>query len=374
MMKLLKKRVEKFKNSARKLPYKIRSVRMVLGYKKPPAGYTSFAFLIDGGLGDYILAARFIRDVTAEIGSSRFDVFCEKPKIGSWIFKNIAGYGAVLDKNAYSNQLGDRYTLVLRVFCYPDVVRDDMADGKVKILSNNIQLATKNIRHIIQAHPHLDGYLGQYCAMKGWKRHNYLHFCSEITYAGHSLALYGDPAFVEQLGLDGKSYVTISNGYDLGAVSWEHRERNFSTKVYPCFEDVVRGLRSLRPDLQIIQIGDKSSKPLLSAHKSLIGQTTLPEVAALLKKSLLHIDNEGGLVHLAKAVGTDSCVIFGPTSAEYFGYEGNLNIFPKECGSCWWMEPTWMSVCVKGMDPPACMSSHRPEEIVQLIHQALPRI
>lgn len=374
MIKNLKKRIEKFKNSAKKLPRRIKSVGAILNHRNRCASSTSFAFFIDGGLGDYILSARFIRDFMSEMKGARFDIFCENPKIAKWIFKNIDGFESIIDKKIYSRHLGNFYAMVLKVFCYPDVVCVNVDDKKIRSISSSIEFSIKNIRHIIQAHPHLDGYLGDYCAMKGWRRYNYIHHCSGVEYGGHLLALDVDLESLGRFDLNGAPYITISNGYDLGSICFEHRDRKFSTKVYPHFEDIVKNIRIFYPNIQIIQIGDKSGKPILSADKNLIGQTTLPEVAAILNGSLLHIDNEGGLVHLAKAMGTDSCVIFGPTSVDYFGYEGNINIAPRECGGCWWMEPNWMSVCVKGMDQPACMTSHHPEEIARLITQAVSKI
>ena len=92
------------------------------------------------------------------------------------------------------------------------------------------------------------------------------------------------------------------------------------------------------------------------ADLNLIGKTSLPEVAELIRGAVLHIDNEGGLVHLARAMGTVSCVVFGPTSSRYFGYAANINIDPTFCGGCWWINETWMNHCPRGFATARCMT------------------
>ena len=62
---------------------------------------------------------------------------------------------------------------------------------------------------------------------------------------------------------------------------------------------------------------------------------SLELVKYVLKGSLLHIDCDSGLVHLATQLGTKCVVLFGQTSVWYFGYEQNINIVSKVCNSCY---------------------------------------
>ena len=68
----------------------------------------------------------------------------------------------------------------------------------------------------------------------------------------------------------------------------------------------------------------------------------------VLKGSSLNIGNEGGLIHLAHSVGTQSVVLFGPTKPDLFGYPDNTNIYPNLCASCWWTVQNWSSKCKEG--------------------------
>jgi ADP-heptose:LPS heptosyltransferase len=122
-------------------------------------------------------------------------------------------------------------------------------------------------------------------------------------------------------------------------------------------------LRAQSPGLRFVQLGSRTSEPLLSVDVDLVGRTTLPEAAAIIASSILHIDNEGGLVHLARSLGVVSVVVFGPTPAAYFGYPANINIEPPFCGGCWWINQTWMDHCPRGFVEARCMSEQSPESV-----------
>jgi hypothetical protein len=50
------------------------------------------AVLVTGGVGDYIVIARFLRDFAAAIEPVRFDIYCAQPEAGDWVFASIAGF------------------------------------------------------------------------------------------------------------------------------------------------------------------------------------------------------------------------------------------------------------------------------------------
>jgi ADP-heptose:LPS heptosyltransferase len=121
----------------------------------------------------------------------------------------------------------------------------------------------------------------------------------------------------------------------------------------------------------IVQLGTTTSEAIAGVDLNLIGRTSLAEAAALLRATALHLDNEGGLVHLAACYGRRSLVVFGPTPSDYFGYPGNINLDPLRCGGCWWIEESWMDRCPRSMTPPECMFAQPPERLVELALGAL---
>ena len=59
-----------------------------------------------------------------------------------------------------------------------------------------------------------------------------------------------------------------------------------------------------------------------------------------------HDEDEGGLVHIAKAVKTPSVVLFGPTQEWFFSYQGNINLRNSDCW-CHCQDPFWERGCMK---------------------------
>ena len=130
-------------------------------------------------------------------------------------------------------------------------------------------------------------------------------------------------------------------------------------------------LRQKRPYLRFVQIGVGTSQPLAEVDIDLVNRTSVAEAAGLIGDALMHVDNEGGLVHLARCLGVDSAVVFGPTPSNYFGYAGNVNIDPPFCGGCWWSDDTWMERCPRGFGTPRCMTEQDPAAVAGAIDRHL---
>lgn len=67
------------------------------------------------------------------------------------------------------------------------------------------------------------------------------------------------------------------------------------------------------------------AEPLLAALPGaidLVGNLSLPEIAAVLARASLFIGNDSGLMHLAAAAGAPTIGLFGPTNAAEYGPSG----------------------------------------------------
>ena len=133
----------------------------------------------------------------------------------------------------------------------------------------------------------------------------------------------------------------------------------------------MAGLRERCPQTKIVQLGSKTSVPIAGVDLNLINTTTLPQAAALLRDAALHVDIEGGLVHVAASLGTRSVVLFGPTSLGYFGYPGNVNIASGFCGNCWGVTERWMETCPRGYGSARCMDLIDPARVVDAVISAM---
>jgi len=188
-----------------------------------------------------------------------------------------------------------------------------------------------------------------------------------ISYSDDALAIEADHEALRRFGLVERDFITVHNGFDPNFIVSGQR----ATKCYPHFNAVITKLKAARPELLIVQLGTSTSEPIAAADLILIGRTNLAEAAGLLRKTQLHLDNEGGLVHLAACYGRRSLVVFGPTPSDYFGYPANINVDPLRCGGCWWIEESWMDRCPRGMKQPECMFAQPPDKILTLALKAL---
>lgn len=332
------------------------------------------AFRVSGGLGDHLIAARYIRDLRLSAGDFTFDIFSSRPGIADWIFQDLPGF-----RNCYE----ERFSWPLSVghydirFSVTDFVSCDelvVSIGAATKTTRNLFLAIrtmerfrdeiKNLGSMIDRHPLMSGLFAQTASMLGHKRHNFVHAMSGIKYTDLPLPLSLKDER-EKFGIPSGRYITIADGYDLTFHTDASKVR--STKSYPHYDQLVKLLKAKYPSLFIIQIGKDVGKPMPGVDLVLLNKTSLSELASILKGSSLHIDNEGGLAHLANALGVKSCVIFGPTLADYFGYEGNINIRPSFCGGCYWVNETWMVDCPRRFETARCLSEQPPEVVARAV-------
>jgi hypothetical protein len=333
------------------------------------------AILVTGGLGDLIVIARFMRDLLEHLGGGTFSIFYSSPKVADMVFKNVPGFKGAHPAHFYKYAKEVcLYGLKINQFIYvekwPGHRALANADTKIYELVRLLEAYEKKIEslNVVRAHhPFLDGALGRYAAIKGRSRNDFLHYVTGISYGGDELSLSSEDAILAQYGLVAGKYITIHNGYD-EAMQGLPGQR--ATKAYPGWGDVVSYLmEKFGDDFKVVQIGtEKTSVSISSVDVNLIGKTSLNEALSLLANTAFHLDNEGGFVHAAAAFGKRSCVVFGPTSVDYFGYPSNLNFAPLQCGDCWWSEKTWMMMCPKGDSTPICMSAYDAEVLARNIY------
>lgn len=327
-----------------------------------------------GGLGDHIVGARFLRDLQAEVGYFKFDLFTPSTEIGRWLFSSFPGF-----RNCYCDQYLWRrahqyYPLALEInqLFVPAFKTADWSEvghhyPKLLEICFVVEKQLEPLEACSRYHPFLDGHLSRVAVFMGARRHNFMHKLCGIQYRGDRLNVKAEEGAIRKFGLLNQRFITISNGFD---AVFNHRTSR-PTKVYPHFGEVIKSVKDTFPTLKIVQVGSQTSVPLEYVDLNLISSTSLMEVTSLIRNAELHIDNEGGLVHVAGCVGTTCCVLFGPTDASYFGYEMNLNVGPAICGNCYWITKEWMNSCVRGYETPRCLSELSPAQVYERIHPCL---
>jgi len=316
----------------------------------------------------------------ATCGDFSFDVYSPRPQAAAWIFACFPQFNRCFDDFYASAGTISRYPLALWLMTFVEVhsawadwLHVTRRNPKLALICKQIERFKPDIKFFVANQPRMDGYLAQVTQLLGMTRHNFLQGMSGIDYGGDLLPLHSDVTAVKRFGLEGRIYITIHNGFDDGESARVGVGRS-STKCYPRYTELLALLRKRIPSIYIVQLGTSTSVPITGTSLNLIGQTSLAETAEIIRRSSLHIDNEGGLVHLAACLGTTSCVIFGPTPADYFGYESNINIRPTFCGNCFWMTERWLVSCPRGFEGPRCLSLQDPAAIASALYDRLAAI
>lgn len=334
------------------------------------------AIRVAGGVGDLLVIARFIRDLQTEAGPFIFDIFCAHPKIAQWIFTNVPGFESTeFDTVMHIGKLHAFYDAELHIsqavtVAYKDKKETPLNRGLLSKIFQAVAHTSQELHLYIANQPFLDNGLGRVAVYSNASRRDFLHHMAGIHYGGDQFPVPCNTDALDRLALQGKRWITVHNGFDTNFIVSGKQ----ATKCYPHFDAVLVIIKQARPDLLIIQVGASSSTKLLHADVDLISQTTLQEAAAVLQGSILHLDNESGLVHLSACLGTPSVVVFGPTPSDYFGYPTNTSINPTFCGGCWWINELWMDHCPRKLPSAECLTTIKPEHIAQAFLESLKEV
>ncbi|HUB10892.1 MAG TPA: glycosyltransferase family 9 protein, partial [Acetobacteraceae bacterium] len=269
------------------------------------------AVVVTGGVGDFLVIARFLRDLGAALGGFSFDAFCPVPARAEWTFAHVPGFTRA-HHDIMFRRLRLDYELALQI---NQTVTVHGADPWRNLRSpidvaEQIIRATDRIGPLVDQHPYLDNAIARIAVAAGRTRRDYLHHLAGIPYGGDKIAVPSDFATPARLHLPAGKYITVHNGFDAGFVISGRR----ATKCYPHFDAVLRILKPALPDLAFVQLGAAgTSARLRHCDLDLVGCTSWRETAGLLAQAAFHIDGDSGLVHLARCHGVRSGVVFGPT-------------------------------------------------------------
>lgn len=162
-------------------------------------------------------------------------------------------------------------------------------------------------------------------------------------------------------------YITINCG------NGDCADGSLVAKSWPMkyYDDLVKRIVKEYPDIFIVQLGQDTAVKIKNCDEYLLGRS-LSLIEYVLKYSFLHIDIEGGLVHIASQLGTKCVVLFGPTVVDYYGYENNVNICVGNCHNCWGLYSD-VNKCARGMKEPECMYSITPRMVYGYIKKEFDR-
>ena len=334
---------------------------------------------MSGGIGDILMSINY--------SCYLFDYIKNDIKEIDFYVKNPSVVKELIDEpnfNIYSNnklkQDKPNYLLSFKIDRFPLITENnlellDKCDEKLKNLVKIYKEFYQLNKKIVYNAPSIDSLSNQYSIINKQNRMQQpdIYGCLKISDSEYKFTppIKDEKRVLQELSLDVIEFITINRGVDSSNTESE------SNKLYPLdsYNELVKLIKKRFNKYKIIQLGVSIDRCKLidGVDIDLVGKTSLNQLKVILKNATLHIDCEGGMVHLRKSLqGGVSVVIFGPTSSRFYGYPDNINISSEACSmSCEWINDNWTSHCINKQHNHICMKSIKPIEIFQKIENIL---
>ncbi|SDH92205.1 Glycosyltransferase involved in cell wall bisynthesis [Pseudobutyrivibrio sp. 49] len=327
---------------------------------RPDKAFLCIAFQVKGGIGDCITALSLCRKISEYSDKIKMDIYTD-----------VEGMDAVFGREHYVGVI--------------------FANGKVDVRKYDLFLSVRQLMHVIYWDESRIKSFSNELFEKLKKVHNLRvssGFNDEKSY--HDLAIIKCAELLNQnryatLGdgnvwgikdkdsrleldedyyksfkrLDLNSYITIN--CSAGKIKKDTVQQQIKIWSKDNFSSFCKLFKEKYPNIEIIQLGDADSTIISGADRLLAGEK-LGLVKYVLANSLLHVDGEGGITHMATQLGTKCVVLFGPTPVKYYGYDQNINIVSQKCNGCMGTTPDWYFECPL-YKKPICMESIKPENV-----------
>lgn len=331
------------------------------------AGDLSILVCGSGGMGDALYLSTVVRELYLRFrpcrvfvlhdNASAEEVFANNPYVSGVIhlrdearerFVQVANSVDIFDLLAEV-----RYAVT---YTMPPLSRIDQAFFKTAAFRS-----AEWQRYIGYGWPRLNNAFANRVMAKGMTKLDVVGVTSQLPISGSAaLDFFVTHSGSLPVALEGVKYVTLHHGSDHRMAGEAGRQtKNLPTATW----NVIAALLK-RAGFTTVQLGTAAEASILGVDIDLRGKLSLNQAAELLKGAAVHLDTEGGLVHLARAMHTRSVVAFGPTPVGFFGYDGNENVAAPVCGNCWWTSPSWSLQCPRDLADPECMAAHSAEDLV----------
>lgn len=333
----------------------------------------SVALKYGPGLGDAIIRKQLFMAISEIAPEAKIDIY--GPNASVWIpaiYRDMPNLNrAIDDGGALYMQNQEKYGLSMTISYMIQVDHvnyDDLNEKCVPLADMARQIETANASYNLSIYPVTQNAIHYARSIfKGWNCYTLYNYTGAFKLESMRVPIPMEPdkkIDFQQLHL-GK-YFTLN--YGNGASS--KGQKQIVSKQWPkkYFEELALLLKQAYPDVQIIQLGDLSTEKLSHVDRYIFGEN-LELVKYILKGSKLHIDIEGGLVHLATQLGTQCVCILGPTQKELFSYPQNINIVSEKCHGCYSLYDNTYK-CARGLDEPECMYDLTPEKVMKKILQS----
>lgn len=348
------------------------------GNKRGEGGYAfnsneiSFSFYMTGGFGDGIFHKRIIDEFIKYVPNCMIDIYHPRASLYlSPLYTGCSNINKIVDDGGgVFNENFRKYALSMHIGMSTKV--DWLDEEKLEQIPFFLELIKKIKKKTeLDDKEFVNNYYVQYMRdiYKGYNAYTRFSFDGILGINDKRVFINLDESYEERFKkLNLHKYISVNYGNGTS-----NDEKNISKQwSYNNFNNLLVKIKNKYKTLQIVQVGSSRTKRLNNIDVNVLGED-FELVKFVLKNSLIHIDIEGGLVHLATQLGTKCCVIFGPTLVKYFGYESNINIVPEKCNGCFSLYSN-VYVCARGMDYPECMRSIHPDAVFKEVDKYLTQI
>ncbi len=341
------------------------------------------AVIFYGGLGDYIIGKNWLYHLEEKLGISvaKIDAYFSANMMegahaifdGCNLIKCIEEVDTqrpeLVDQNEYDVVIAFSIIPVIRYMDDRKVYKSDY--GVYQYLEKIRRFGFEYFHRGFFANPNYYRDVSKLFSMFPKKKYHELYdVTDEMKAPGDYLFAMriniDEAEYLKQLELEKFGYITINTG-----VNAEYT-RKPSTRVWPIQKwcRLIELLRDTFPaELKIVRMGlDISGKIKTAADVELSGKTSVEQAKVLLKNALVHVDYEGGLVHLRHVLcRKPSVVLHGPTSVDRYGYPENVAVRTGDCPkACEWSARDWLTICHNDRAPYICMDSVTPEYVTDV--------
>jgi len=338
------------------------------------------AFRLNGGMGTFIIEMNFIQCF--------FDAFPDLLDISVFSFSeemSYSLYGEQYFVSAYGSRnefVPKEYDLAIDLNWFPQVLYCDdkiiqRADenGMLCALISSWKRFAGDQRTKVYFTPDtnmFDPNIHVFATAKNQNRLQVADIDGSLGIDKHfrfTIPVEDESEVLAEFGLDNCRYITLQQGVD-AACNTKFAPKQWPNEYYSRLCDICH---ERFPDTKLVQLGETdNNQPVEGVDLCLLGKTTIPELKAILKNSVLHVDGDCGMVHLRRAMhGGANIVLYGNLPDNVYGYNEDYRVSSDVCNHwCAKLFNAWKCRCYKG-GLPECMTSIQPESIADIIEKHL---
>lgn len=343
-------------------------------------GKVSIAFGLRYGLGDSVVARKVFDAIIAIEPACAVDIFYKENHHRAFaeaFYGDSNNLNRILSHADFYERHVSKYDLALWVVGTHCVILDGANVEHLQAVSPKLLQTALAIQSWNQQNVLNQGSLGTSVPLRNVAISRVLHKnCFWFLSCGGALPIYDDkvnlplmPEIKPKLdALKLGKYITVySNTHRLanttiysnadGHAIIKPKAKAWSMKY---LVEYVALVKKFFPALEVVQVGGSDEAIIENCDRKFLG-CDLELTKYILAKSLLHVGCEGGLIHLATALGTKCLVLFGQSDWHYFSYDQNINIASEVCSPCMYISEDFG--CLLGENEPPCMLNITPNEV-----------